>query len=536
MLGDERALQCFLREVYAHSVGQQRALVRLREACEGLKSSLEAAVAQVELLSAPPRSVARLHHVDLERALAMVEVNRGMPIQVRVDLEQIEDPETLEAGRDVLLTHNQTAIVGALDAGRTLGGALRVISFERWLDDGPLGPLSGRRCVATERGEEILAWAPQGIADELRALVDGGAGRPRLLVDGFDQVVACEANVQADPRVAAARFRVELEPVPPEGVVGREQARAAIERVVLRVSELGAFVLCEGDTGTGKTHLARYALHLLRGQGETAVLRLGARFEHRYYGQEEADVEEMFRVARALAEGGTRVMLHLDECDRHFYSSRWGSTEHRNSTRATLLEELGGPGDLRGILVWATTNKADRLPDEVLNRVSQVIHFEPLTPPEARGILDLELPDDVKCEGGREGLLDAVVDAAFDDGEATLVARARLRDHAVLEVRRRHLRQLSARFFAELARRLAEDGRAPGNGRRVRLSLERALERVDERVWELVAGTLTAENLAQRTFLSISPRNPVVEVDLIPAAAARPRWLRYAPLEIPDDE
>ena len=129
------------------------------------------AVAQVELLSAPPRSVARLHHVDLERALAMVEVNRGMPIQVRVDLEQIEDPETLEAGRDVLLTHNQTAIVGALDAGRTLGGALRVISFERWLDDGPLGPLSGRRCVATERGEEILAWAPQGIADELRALV-----------------------------------------------------------------------------------------------------------------------------------------------------------------------------------------------------------------------------------------------------------------------------------------------------------------------------------------------------------------------------
>jgi hypothetical protein len=189
--------------------------------------------------------------------------------------------------------------------------------------------------------------------------------------------------------------------------------------------------------------------------------------------------------------------------------------------------------DLKGILVYATTNKAASLPSELLSRARFLLTFDALGASDARDILDVHVRAECADSAERELVLDAVIDFIHDAAEDEAVATVVLRDRSEVLVQRRHLKQVSGRLYKDLAARFAEHCAARGNGTPALLRVEDALRIARLKFAELVTGIeLTPENVGERTFLHFAPHNPPVEVRLRPHTAARSSWFRYAPLEI----
>lgn len=512
----------------AHERGRLRALLQEQQiAMVGLEQRL-AQIAQ------PPHYLGRVLYSDAAARQAWVATlpNTRACVPVHEDV----DPAALQPGVDVVLSADRNCVLRVVPertaAGLPLGGG-RIAAFRTFLDEVPgLPPGDGlRAALAADTHGETLVWVTPSVAARIAGQLAERRHTLRVCVDEYGFAFAICGGRSEDPRAEAGRFRAQLQPVAAAAVVGLAAQRRRIEEVVALVAARGGFVLCEGPTGCGKTHLARYALHLLGQHGEVVALTLRSTPDHRYYGQEESDVEALFHCARALAAQGQLVLLFVDEIDKHFYRGREpGESVHVNSTRATWLAQLGDGEELRGVLVFGTTNKVAAIPDELLNRVTTTLSFRGLERAQALALLDHYLPAAASAAADRPALLDAVVGWTHDGLREAVVAQVRLADQSELDLFGRDLRQVSARFFRDLAQYLGDLA-----GREGPLSAGRALAVAGARLAEVVQGLgLSARNVAERTFVDFDPRNPA---ELVRVAAARPAAtaaFRYAPTEVAD--
>jgi ATP-dependent 26S proteasome regulatory subunit len=499
----------------------------LTAAVEELRAGNELLGEKLQALLRPPLALARLLAVDAARQRAFVALSPTARAEVALHHEL--QPAALVPGRDVVLTAERNCVLRVLareDA--PAAGAARVVAFRGFLGSDGGAPL--RRALAGDGGGELPVWVPADVGARVEALLAEGRGTIRLCIDEFAQAFALCGDEAADPRALAPRFLLPLEPVTVAGVVGLAAQRTAVEDAVRRACDAGALVLAQGTTGCGKSHLARYALHLMQQRGATVVLGLRSTPDHRYYGQVESDVESLFQCARGLVAAGQQALVFVDEIDRHFYRSDLGTSVHVNSTRATWLAQIGDETRLRGLLVYATTNKADRLPSELLNRVTHPLNFGAIDRAQVEGLLELYLGPAV-AGARRAEVIEAVVQWTHDRVPGSEVAVVTLRDQQRLPLFPCDLRQLSGRFYRELALRLGEAARADGG-----LTVELALLCTIERLHETVHGLgLSRENVAERTFADFPPRNPVDCVEVAPPSpGARQVLFRYRPLEIED--
>ncbi|MGE3174959.1 MAG: AAA family ATPase [Planctomycetota bacterium] len=504
-----------------------RDAVRVRRGAELLKRSHAQLEQQLAQLSQPPHCLARL--LDFDAATRRAVVGTGPAARFQVPVHDDVDPSQLRQGTDVLLNGDRSCVLRALPAG-TAPATARVVAFRRFVDanSGDTARAGLRPALCGDGGGEVLVWVPPALAERLQQGLDAGRSALRVGVDEYGLAVALCGGDEEDPAAAAARFAFPLAPLAAAGIVGLAAQRAAVADAVARSREHGAFVLAQGTTGCGKTHLARHALHLLLAHGDAAVLSLRSTRDHRFHGQEESDVEDLFACARALAAAGRPVLLFADELDRHFFRSRYGESVHVNAARATWLAQIGDA--LPGVLLYGTTNKSGNLPDELHNRVTHPLSFGRIERAQMLALLDLYLPADATPPVARHALLDAVTAALHDGVEGSAVATVHLRDQSRVPLFARDLRQLSARFLKELALRLGasarDGGLTPGRARAL------ALARVAE-VTESLA--LSVHNVADRTFVEFAPRNPPERlVPAAPAARAADALFRYQPLEVAD--
>ena len=195
--------------------------------------------------------------------------------------------------------------------------------------------------------------------------------------------------------------------------------------------------LLKGPPGTGKTMLAKALANWLASLSPDAEARFIAikpgEFGSVYYSQTEANIREVFRVAREFGEENPRipVVIFLDEIDS--IGAPRGESFHRIDDRVqlSLAGELDGLKDRGNVFVIAATNRAEDL-DAAFVRNGR-LGDDPIEVPRpnreaALAILRKYLAEELPYADGRDELVDAAVAHLYSSNGQSDVARVTFRD------------------------------------------------------------------------------------------------------------
>jgi proteasome-associated ATPase len=297
--------------------------------------------------------------------------------------------------------------------------------------------------------------------------------------------------------------------------------------------------LLKGPPGTGKTMLAKALANWLASlspDGEARFISIKpGEFGSVWYSQTEANIREVFRVAREFGERNPRipVVIFLDEIDS--IGAPRGESFHRIDDRVqlALAAELDGLDGRRNVFVVAATNRAEDL-DAAFLRNGR-LGDAPIEVPRpnrdaAAAILAKYLVEELPYADGRDELIDAAVARLYSANGDGDVARITFRDGTARVVRGADL--VSGAALAKIA----HDARTRACLREVRtgergVRLEDLLESIAD---ELEAqGSLLTPRSCHRFVGNLPQDNQVVRVERLRTESATRRH-RYLTLHRPE--
>jgi proteasome-associated ATPase len=303
-------------------------------------------------------------------------------------------------------------------------------------DEVYLDPDSGIAVSRGEPGPRIgrVATVSEQLGD--RALVRGDGDEDRMVicdpavvgeVEVGDRVLVSAEVPCALERLPALRQSSHLLQTPPQtsfdDVGGLDtligELRQELELHLFHPELVDAYSLpilrgmtLAGPPGVGKTMIARgLARFLADAASDTRFMNVSpGSLRGSYYGQTEARIQELFRVARA--EPGL-VVIFFDELDS--FGARGGSPGHEIDDRVmgTLLAEIDGLERSDGVFVIGATNRLELIDDAILRQG----RF-------GDRIVDVPRPNRVATRAILEGLLAPGLPWADDESPDTAVAAA----------------------------------------------------------------------------------------------------------------
>lgn len=487
-----------------------------RPALREARAKMEEMGRLLQKLTAPPLHVGICLEVLLDGDRARAVIQHGNTSRVVAFGEDV-DPDELAPGDRVFLSDNLNVIVAVADGSASAVG--ETACFDRHLPGG--------RLVVKSRDEEHVLLAG-------RALRGDGLRPGDLLRFDRGSMVALE---RLERTAGSQHF---LEETPSDGFESIGGLGAQIEKLVHDVSlhlahgdvarryglrPVRSYLLV-GPPGNGKTKLAQgLASHIGRhsptGRSKFLSIRPGALLSM-WYGQSEANVREVFRVAREAAarEPGVPVVLFFDEVD-----SLGGARDQLSfrADRGALLAfaaELNGLESRGDVIVLAATNRQDLL-DPSLNRAGGRLCDEVIVVPRpdrgaALEILAKHLPVAAPYAGSqpsgdttaaRGEIIDGVVTRIYAPNGAGEIATLVFRDGKRRPVMPTDL--VSGALLANVARKAAERAaRREIDTGACGIALEDALAAVEEDL-TAAANVLTRANC--RSYIADLP----ADVDVV---------------------
>ncbi|KAJ2534251.1 hypothetical protein IWW43_002463 [Coemansia sp. RSA 1935] len=144
-------------------------------------------------------------------------------------------------------------------------------------------------------------------------------------------------------------------------------------------------ILLYGPSGCGKTAMAQAMI----GESNCNVINIrGSELFSKYLGETEARLRQLFEAARAAAP----CIVFMDEVDSIAAKREWASVESGGPALrvlSTLLNEMDGVHDTRGVVVIGCTNQLDKIDDAIARpgRFDQLVEIPLPTVNDRRGIL-----------------------------------------------------------------------------------------------------------------------------------------------------
>ncbi|KAJ2157517.1 hypothetical protein GGF46_004446 [Coemansia sp. RSA 552] len=148
-----------------------------------------------------------------------------------------------------------------------------------------------------------------------------------------------------------------------------------------------AGILLHGASGLGKTAMALAMI----GESACNVISIrGSELYSKYLGETEARLRRLFQAARAAAP----CVVFMDEVDSLAAKREWSSMESGGPALrvlSTLLNEMDGVHETRGVVAVGCTNQLDRIDDAIVRpgRFDQLVEIRPPTAADRRGILQV---------------------------------------------------------------------------------------------------------------------------------------------------
>ena len=345
-----------LRQLAQHLMGERRQLrgelAKAKVAAEKAKEEGAKAKAALEEVLQPP-----LYPAIVLRACAdgRLDVAVAGSRQIVAVHPQLADA-ALHSGDEVNIDPETGIAVSRGDEGPRVG---RVATVSEQLGD--------RAMVRGEGDEDRMVICDPAVVGELEV-------GDRVLVSGE---VPCALE-----RLPARRQSTHLLQTPPqtsfEDIGGLdalvEEVQQELDLHLFHPDLVAAYAIpimrgmtLVGPPGVGKTMVARaLARFLFDAAPDTRFMNVSpGSLRGSYYGQTEARIQELFRVARA--EPGI-VVIFFDELDS--FGARGGSPGHEIDDRVmgTLLAEIDGLERTDGVLVIGATNRLELIDDAILRQ------------------------------------------------------------------------------------------------------------------------------------------------------------------------
>ncbi|KAJ1953197.1 hypothetical protein EC988_003130 [Linderina pennispora] len=144
-------------------------------------------------------------------------------------------------------------------------------------------------------------------------------------------------------------------------------------------------VLLHGPTGCGKTAMA---LAMIADSSCNVICIRGSELFSKYLGETEARLRRLFQAAQAAAP----CVIFMDELDAIAAKREWSSVESGGPglrVLSTLLNEMDGVHEARGVIAVGCTNQIDKIDDAILRpgRFDQLVHVGMPTLEDRAGIV-----------------------------------------------------------------------------------------------------------------------------------------------------